>query len=138
MIFHTLSSSRRVSQKDGIGPTTFSEPLRTNITLGTGPRGAFQKHAPGCLTSLFRRLPSLWERSEHAKLLHDRVEVRDAPMLDDPSIDDTHCVNRLEAHLPASSRNAEEVPEMGAVIGFIGGDDITVGLLPMNLRSEVG
>jgi hypothetical protein len=92
----------------------------------------------GDLTSLARPLPSLCEGSEHAKLLHNRVEVRDTPMLGDPPIDDTHCVNRLEAHLPASRRNAEEVAEMGAVIGLIGGDDITVGLLPMDRRSEVG
>ena len=63
-----------------------------------------------------RPRPSLWEGSEHAKLLHDRVEVCDAPMLGDPPVDDTHCVDRLEAHLPAGSRNTEEVAEMGAVI----------------------
>jgi hypothetical protein len=59
-------------------------------------------------------------------------------MFGDPPIDDAHCVDRLEAHLSASSQNTEEVAEMGAVISLIGGNDITFGLLPMDLRSEVG
>jgi hypothetical protein len=59
-------------------------------------------------------------------------------MLGDPPVDDTHCVDRLAAHLPAGSRNAKEVAEVGAVISLIGHDHITVGLLPMDLRSEVG
>jgi hypothetical protein len=82
--------------------------------------------------SLGRPRPSLWEGSDHAKLLHDRVEVCDAPMLGDPPVDDTHCVDRLEAHLPAGSRNTEEVAEMGTVISLIGHDHITVGILPMD------
>jgi hypothetical protein len=59
-------------------------------------------------------------------------------MLGDLPVDDTHCVDRLEAHLPAGSRNTEEVAEVGAVISLIGRDYITVGLLPMDLRGEVG
>src|SRR6476469_9392672 len=59
-------------------------------------------------------------------------------MLGDPPIDDAHCVDRLEAHLPAGSRNTEEVAEMGAVISLKRRDHITVGLLPMDVRGEVG
>ena len=49
-------------------------------------------------------------------------------MLGDPPVDDTHCVDCLEAHLPAGSRNTEEVAEVGSVINPIGHDHITVGL----------
>ena len=59
-------------------------------------------------------------------------------MLGDPPIDDAHCVDHLEAHFPAGSRNTEEVAEMGAVISLKRRDHITVGLLPMDLRGEVG
>src|SRR3954470_12234379 len=84
------------------------------------------------------RPSSLVDGGQRAELLNDRVKVRDTPVLGDLAVNDPHGVDRLKMNFPAGGRDAEEVAPMGAMIDFVGGDEIAIGALPVDLRAEVG
>jgi hypothetical protein len=56
----------------------------------------------------------------------------------DLSVADSHGVDRFELDGLAGGGDAEKVAEMGAVVDLVGGDDVTVDGLPMDLGPEVG
>jgi hypothetical protein len=70
-------------------------------------------------------------------LLEDGVQVRD-PVVGDLSVADSHGVDRFEMDGLAGGGDAEKVTELGAVVDLVGGDDVAVDRLPMELGSEVG
>jgi alkylation response protein AidB-like acyl-CoA dehydrogenase len=56
----------------------------------------------------------------------------------DLSVADSHRVDRFELNCLAGGGDAEKVAAVGAVVGLVGGDDVAVDGLPMDLGAEVG
>jgi hypothetical protein len=73
-----------------------------------------------------------------SELLQDGVQVRYSPVIGDLSVANPHGVDRFELDGLAGGGDAEKVAEVGAVVGLLGGDDVGIDGLPMDLGSEVG
>ena len=73
-----------------------------------------------------------------SELLQDGVQVRYPPVVGDLSVADSHGVHRFELDGLAGGGDAEKVAKMGAVVDLVGGDDVAVDGLPMDLGPEVG
>src|SRR6476619_5597961 len=58
-------------------------------------------------------------------------------MLGDLTIDNTHCIDGLEADLGACAADAEKISSMRAVLSLERSDHVAVNALPMNLRGEI-
>jgi hypothetical protein len=71
-------------------------------------------------------------------LLQHRVAVCHSPVVGDLSVMDSHRVDGFEVDGVAGGGDAEKVAEMGAVAGLVGGDDVAVVGLPMDLGPKVG
>jgi hypothetical protein len=56
----------------------------------------------------------------------------------DLSVADPHRVDRFELDGLAGGSDTEKVAELSAVVGLVGGDDVAVDGLPMDLGPEVG
>src|SRR3954454_22032444 len=73
-----------------------------------------------------------------SELLQGGVQVRNPPVVGDLSVADSHGVDRFELDGLAGGGDTKKVTELGAVVGPVGGDDVAVDGLPMDLGPEVG
>src|SRR3989449_2288756 len=78
------------------------------------------------------------QRKDDTELLHQVEQRRDTPVLSDLAVDDPHGVDGIETDLLPCGRNTEELSLVGAVIGLVGGHEITGGRLPVDLGTEIG
>jgi len=70
-------------------------------------------------------------RREHAELLHEKEQVRHAPVLGDLAVMNTHRIHGVKVDSAAGRRDPEERPLMSTVIGLESRYDFPVGRLPM-------
>lgn len=81
-------------------------------------------------------------RSRHggqrAERLHERKQVRHAPMLGDPAVAHSHDVDRFEVDLPTGRSHTQKRSLVGPVIRLECCHQVPVGCLPMDLGAEVG
>src|SRR5258705_6176768 len=73
-----------------------------------------------------------------SQLLQHGVQIGHSPMVGDLSVADPHRVDRFELDGLAGGGDTEKVAELSAVVGLVGGDDVAVDGLPMDLGPAVG